>query len=163
MSTRQSWKLTALSLTAGLSFIALLFAASGLLSLFDSSPRLVPHSKWNQPALRWDAFHFRGIAQNGYTHEYNWAFFPGVPLVLRCSALLSNIIIENSDLLLTGLLLVIACDSTLTIYELSLQHFDSPSFACLTSLMSLLPTSPPTLHFAPYAEPFFTFLSYKGS
>ena len=56
----------------------------------------------------------------------------------------------------------IAIPTTRAIYHLTLIHFRSPSFALLTALLSLLPASPVTLYFAPYAEPIFTFLSYQG-
>jgi hypothetical protein len=56
----------------------------------------------------------------------------------------------------------VAVPTTRAIYRLTLTHFRSPSFALLTALLSLLPASPVTLYFAPYAEPMFTFLSYRG-
>ncbi|PPQ99736.1 hypothetical protein CVT24_009719 [Panaeolus cyanescens] len=49
-----------------------------------------------------------------------------------------------------------------SIYTLTKLKFNSKSFARLVALLSLIPTSPITLWFAPYTEPFFTFLSYRA-
>lgn len=49
-----------------------------------------------------------------------------------------------------------------TLYDLTLHLFGSPAFALLASLLSLLSSSPPTLRYASYTEPFFTYFSYKG-
>ncbi|KAJ7668374.1 GPI mannosyltransferase 2 [Mycena polygramma] len=47
-------------------------------------------------------------------------------------------------------------------YALSLHHLGSSALARLATVLSLLPSSPVTLFLAPYSEPFFTYLSYKG-
>lgn len=59
-------------------------------------------------------------------------------------------------------LAAIACDTTCTLYQLTLHHLGSPTLAYLTALLSLMPSNPATLYFVPYTEPFFTYLSYKG-
>ena len=46
--------------------------------------------------------------------------------------------------------------------SLTLEYSSSPSFALLATLLSLLPLSPATVLYAPYAEPFFAALSFKG-
>ena len=56
----------------------------------------------------------------------------------------------------------VSVDTVHTLYNLTLHHFGSPAFALLTSLLSLLCSSPATLRHAPCTEPFFTYLSYKG-
>jgi hypothetical protein len=66
------------------------------------------------------------------------------------------------DLLQGGLLAALACDTSTTLYHLSLHHLGSPSLALMASLLSLMPSSPVTLRFGAYSEPFFTYLSYKG-
>ena len=68
------------------------------------------------------------------------------------------------DLLQGGALAAFLCDvgSTTTLYNLTLHHLGSPNLALITSVLSLLPSSPATLRFAAYSEPFFTYLSYKG-
>jgi hypothetical protein len=69
---------------------------------------------------------------------------------------------HRSDLLLGGVAAAVTCDTTRTFYALSLHHLRSPQLAFLASLLSLLPSSPVTLQYAPYSEPFFTYFSYKG-
>jgi phosphatidylinositol glycan class V len=146
-----------------------LVALMSNLPLFDSSPAvLLPDSgKLVTTLLRWDAFHFAHIARKGYEFEYQWAFFPGLPYLMRWTGRLlpgSN----NSDLswevtLTGGSMFVITLVTSHTLYELSMHHLKSQRLAFLTCLLSLLPTSPPTLYMAPYNEPVFTFLSYKGA
>jgi phosphatidylinositol glycan class V len=141
----------------------LLLHLSSRLPLFDSSPILVTTSNWAQPLLRWDSFHFLHIAEHGYVFENQWAFFPGVPFVMHASAkLLSLIFTCRADLLVAGAVTAMACDTTRTLYQLTLHHLGSPSLAFLTALLSLMPSNPTTLYFVPYSEPFFTYLSYKG-
>jgi len=138
---------------------------SSLLPLFDSSPRTIPTSKWIRPLLRWDAFHFARIADHGYIYEYEWAFFPGVPWLMWGVAQALRLLVKSGDppnFLLGGAVAALACDTTCTLYHLSLHHLGSPSLAFLASILSLIPSSPATLRFAAYSEPFFTYLSYKG-
>ncbi|KAJ7124894.1 GPI mannosyltransferase 2 [Mycena epipterygia] len=104
--------------------------------------------------LRWDAVHFLHIARSGYVYEHEWAFFPGLPFVLS--------LFPNSLLAPTLLSLAVACDTSSTMYALSLHHLGSPPLARLAAFLSLLPSSPVILFLAPYNEPFFTYLSYKG-
>jgi phosphatidylinositol glycan class V len=141
----------------------LLLQVSSRLPLFDSSPLLVTTSKWAQPLLRWDTFHFLHIAEHGYVYENEWAFFPGVPFVMRISATLLHLLFNSQpNLLVAGALATIACDTTRTLYQLTLHHLGSPTLAYLTALLSLMPSNPTTLYLVPYSEPFFTYLSYKG-
>jgi len=143
--------LIAATTVAWLVYFVVLNAAARLIPLFDASPRLVHPSLW--PLVRWDSFHFVAIANDGYRYEHQWAFLPATPF------LVSLVPLPWWPLALLGL----ACASTTTLYKLTLHHFPaSPSLARLTALTALLPSSSPTLYFAPYAEPFFTFLSYKG-
>ncbi|OCH91795.1 mannosyltransferase [Obba rivulosa] len=154
---------------------ALLAYLASFLPLFDSSPLAIldkTSGTWTSavayPLLRWDAFYFGHIAQHGYVYEQQWAFFPGTPLVMRGVAELlrfSGVAESGSGwetVLLGGALAACLCDSTTTLYRLSLHHLHSPSLAFLAALLSLLPSSPMTLRFAPYSEPFFTLLSYRG-
>jgi phosphatidylinositol glycan class V len=143
--------------------VLLLVYLSSYLPLFDASPTLVRSPTWPLPLLRWDAFHFTHLAHTNlqYTYEYEWAFFPGTPLVMRTVAWLYGGS-ELHHLMLAGAMAAAACDSTTTLYGLTLHHLRSPSLAFLASLLSLLPTSPATLRLACYSEPFFTLFSYKG-
>jgi phosphatidylinositol glycan class V len=124
-------------------------AATGLLLL----ARLFPpfDAATSHLLLRWDALHFAQIARRGYVYEHEWAFLPGLPFLLSLSPLAPTL-----------LSLVIAYDASSTIYRLSLHHLGSPALARLTTILALLPSSPVTLFLAPYSEPFFTYLSYKG-
>ena len=144
---------------------------SSLLPLFDSSPRVVTHSKWANPHLRWDAFHFAHVAHTGYLYEYEWAFFPGTPFVMRVGALVLQLfnvpslqtLSQWNGFLLGAAAAALACGSTRTLYELTLRHTGSSTVAFLASLLSLIPSSPATAHFTGYTEPFFTYLSYNGT
>ncbi len=149
---------------------ALLYLSSSYLTLFDSSPRTVlapsAYPSFASSLLRWDAFHFTTIAKDGYSYEPHWAFYPGVPLLLRGAGHLPAPFLNDATSALSWLALLhtaIAIPTTRAIYHLTMTHFQSPSFALLTALLSLLPASPATLYFAPYAEPIFTFLSYQGA
>lgn len=155
---------------------ALLAYLASLLPLFDSSPRVTlagTSAKWTDalayPLLRWDAFYFGHIAQYGYVYEQQWAFFPGTPLVMRGVAEISRYLGTTTgrpgweSVLLGGALAACLCSSTATLYQLTLRLLRSPSLAFLAALLSLLPSSPVTLRLAPYSEPFFTLLSYKGA
>lgn len=151
--------LLAATIVSKLIYFVLLIVSSRL-PLFDSSPVLVTTSKWAQPLLRWDSFHFLHIAEHGHIYENEWAFFPGSPFLLRLSANLLPSFRLNP--LVTGALVAVACDTTNTLYQLTLHHLRSPTLAYLTVLLSLMPSSPATLYFVPCSEPFFTYLSYKG-
>jgi phosphatidylinositol glycan class V len=115
--------------------------------------------------LRWDSFHFLHVANYGYVYEHEWAFFPGSIYLTRfLSSILDGLIGSDSfsNILSAGLLAVLACYTSQTLYSLSLYHLQSPGLALSASLLSLLPTSPATLYFVPDTEPFFTFFSYRG-
>src|ERR1700691_2601362 len=118
-----------LSLATRISTALVIILLSNL-PLFDSSPLILSTAS---PRLRWDAFHFAHIAQNGYVHEYEWAFFPGAPLVMRIAGeLLSSLkgkgTVSWDDLLDGGALAAFICDidSTTTLYHLTLHHLGSP-------------------------------------
>jgi GPI mannosyltransferase 2 len=134
--------------------LGLLSLSAYYLPLFDASPKVAVSHLFG-PLARWDVFHFQGIATGGYTYEHQWAFLPGTPILLR---------MLNNEFAWIALLLFIACKSTKALHDLTRHHFPrSPSFAKLVASLSLLSSSPATLYFAPYAEPFFTYLSYQGS
>ncbi|KNZ79600.1 GPI mannosyltransferase 2 [Termitomyces sp. J132] len=112
--------------------------------LFDASPRLqLPSS----PYVRWDAIHFLAIAEAGYKYE-------------NPSSSISSV---SSPYIWPIVLLAVAADSVRILHRLTRLHFPaSPAFARLVVLLSLFPSSHATLYLAPYAEPFFTYLSYRG-
>ncbi|KAH9978724.1 hypothetical protein BGW80DRAFT_1435149 [Lactifluus volemus] len=122
---------------------ALLCLTSASLPLFDASPRIL----------------------DGYLYEHYWAFFPGLPWLSRLAENLPAFKVDSTTAAHAWVALLhvaLAIPTTRAIYNLTLIHFRSPSFSLLTALLSLLPASPVTLYFAPYAEPIFTFLSYRG-
>jgi len=57
-----------------------------LLPLFDESPTIWTSGTTPSVLLRWDAIHFAHMAQKGYIYEHEWAFFNGLPLLMRLSA-----------------------------------------------------------------------------
>ena len=162
--------LDALTVLSRVLTAVLLYLSSHYLTLFDASPRtlLAPSASpaFASALLRWDVIHFAGIAKDGYSCDYRWAFFPGVPLLLRVADRLPTFFSDNATSPFAWLALLhvsLAIPTTRAIYHLTSIHFRSPSFALLTAFLSLLPGSPVTLYFAPYAEPIFTFLSYQGA
>ena len=151
---------------------ALLIYIASFLPLFDSSPYLlISRDSWSSPLLRWDAFHFSHVAQSGYVYEHQWAFFPGAPFIMRTLAYFSSLVtgqvekdvLSWSSLMASGMLACCFTGSTITLYRLTLHHTRSPTVSYLTALLSLIPTSPVTLRFVAYTEPFFTYLSYSGA
>ncbi|KIM31423.1 glycosyltransferase family 76 protein [Serendipita vermifera MAFF 305830] len=106
-------------------------------------------------------FHFLEIAQRGYTYEHLYAFFPGVPTVMRISSFIFDYG-TISSMLWGSWIAVFGCYTLATLYELTLVHTSSHELAMLATACSILSTSPPTLLHAPYTEPFFAFFSFKG-
>ncbi|KAL1743138.1 glycosyltransferase family 76 protein [Schizophyllum fasciatum] len=150
-------RLRAFSYASRALLIALVSLASFLLPPFDASAKADAFTALCADALvRWDVFHFAQIARTGYEYEHQWAFFPGVPWLLRVTAF------SEREFMLGGALLVLLCDTTLVMYDLSLHLLGNRDVALLSAMLSLLPSSPATLRLVPYAEPFFTYLSYKG-
>ena len=167
VSERHKSRLTLFTITLHILVAAWVIAAAKLPS-FDSSAATVVDSAWERALLRWDVFHFLHIAQSGYEFEYEHAFFPGSPRIMRLGSKLLDAIFGSGDrtwtFLLSGHLATaaVAVGSVRILYDLTLCHFGSPSMAFLVSILSLMSSSPATLRFAPSTEPFFTFLSYKG-
>lgn len=137
-----------------------------LLPQFDASAKLVSSTFPATAALRWDAFHFLHTARNGYVYEHEWAFLPGVSFLMHIARFVYKNIAGRyptpEDTLWPAIIAAIAIDSSQLVYSLSLYHLKSPDMALLSTLLSLIPTSPMTLLFAPYNEPFFTHLSLRG-
>jgi len=136
-----------LSIFSRLLVFILIHLSAHSLPPFDSSPALVELHPLLRPLFRWDVFHFFHIAQHSHVYEHEWAFFSGLPFIMRYDRLA---------------LAVLACDTSQMLYTLSLYHLPSPSHALLATLLSLLPSNPVTVYFAPYTEPFFNYFSYWG-
>lgn len=161
--------------TLALRFLTILIAfLSSYLPLFDASPSLVSPdpdspllSRFASIAMRWDAFHYLTIARHGYRYEHQYAFMPGLPILLR---ILSHFGTWLSPSLLIATVIphfvlstLFSLDTTRLLYLLSLHQSGSRHLALLSSYLSLLPSSPSILHLlAPYTEPWFTWASYKG-
>ncbi|KAG9318884.1 hypothetical protein JVU11DRAFT_993 [Chiua virens] len=161
--------LTRLSLLIRLLAATLIITSTYLLTLFDSSPQLLLSETippWISSLLRWDAFHFVHVAQQGRAYEHAWAFFPALPFIMRVSGHLLSCVPglapDAAAQLLGGAVLAAIFDPTRVLYRLSLYHLRSPSAAFLATALSLLSSSPAPLRFAPYTEPFFTYCSYQG-
>lgn len=153
--------LLTLSVISRLFFFAVL-QFSSFLPLFDASPLLLSVTAPSRPLLRWDIFHFLHIASDRYLYEHEWAFLPSLPLILHTLESGFAGEFKHPNVLLWGILAVLSFWTTQTLYDLSLHHLQSPELSLLAALLSLIPTSPVTLFFAPYNEPFFTFFSYRG-
>ena len=110
--------------------VASVIFLSSLVPPFDSSHTLVISSdalvaRWGASTLRWDAFHFVHIAQRGYTFEYEFAFFPGAPLVIRAMAEIGRVVglvswteqPSMEQLLCCGAFGALLFDSSLIFYE----------------------------------------------
>ncbi|KAF8585916.1 glycosyltransferase family 76 protein [Ramaria rubella] len=157
------------------SFLALL---ASYLPTFDSSANILLADatstslvkRLSSTSLRWDAFHYLHISQRSYQFEYEWAFFPGVPMVLsaieRIVVLLTG---KEGGLLIYDVLLghfllstFVTCEAIRTLYLLTMQHTQSPTLSLLSGYLSLLSSSPATLYLAAIPEPWFTLFSYKG-
>ncbi|KAF7428396.1 ER membrane glycoprotein subunit of the GPI transamidase complex-like protein [Pleurotus ostreatus] len=152
------FELVLLSGAAHLLTAAFAYACHTAVVLFDSSPTV---AAIDSPFFRWDAFHFAHIADHGYVYEYEWAFFPGVPSVLRILSSSSGS--DHLSFLFHALaLLPISMFSALTLYELSSLVLGSPKLARLATLLSLLPSSPITLRLAPSPEGWYTCAAYRG-
>ena len=168
VSEKHKTRLTLLTLALHVLVSTWVIVAAKLPS-FDSSASTAVDSAWERALLRWDMFHFLHIARSGYEFEYDRAFFPGAPRIMKLGSSLLEALFgtegETWTFLLTGHLATAAAavGSVRTLYDLTLHHFESSSMAFLVSILSLMSSSPATLRFAPYAEPFFTYFTYKGA
>ncbi|GJJ06428.1 hypothetical protein Clacol_000620 [Clathrus columnatus] len=139
-------------------------ASSSLLTL--NAPGSFISGRFANAALKWDAIHYLHIAQEGYQYEYQFAWMPGLPVLLRIlsslgTSLSSSFLISSSicHLILSTL---VSIDTTRLLYLLTLHHTESRQLALLSAYLSLLPSSPSTLHLALYTEPWYTWASYRG-
>ncbi|KAG1765778.1 glycosyltransferase family 76 protein [Suillus occidentalis] len=159
--------LLTLSVVVRLAVWILTSISAYFLPLFDASPSIwISGTPPSSVLLRWDAFHFAHIAREGYVYEHEWAFFNGLPLLMRILDHLQGLAGLGSSswgtLLRGGAGMAVVCDSTHVLYDLSLHHFRSPSLAFLSAALSVFSSSPAALKLASYNEPFFTYFSYRG-
>jgi phosphatidylinositol glycan class V len=79
------------SIARQLAILALMAATTCLIAPFDDSGTLLLAGSSRSsilahialPFTQWDTLHFLGIAKDGYATEQQFAFMPGVPLLLR--------------------------------------------------------------------------------
>jgi phosphatidylinositol glycan class V len=115
----------------------LLYTTSYLPSFDTSAEILIPTgSRWRWEGLifRWDMFHFSHIAQRGYEYEYEFAFFPGVPLVLNLLGrvgrwLYVRMNIDEGRVVAFGGSFIVFCISGFTALDLYQCVSLSPSFS----------------------------------
>lgn len=144
------------------------FDSSADVLLADKSSSLL--KRWISTSLRWDSFYFIHIARENYQFEHEWAFLPGVPIILHITGRTIDILIRNIShtsnySILFGQFLVscvVSCETARTLYLLTMEHTQSPALSLLSGYLHFLSSSPVTAHLAPYAEPWFSLFSYNG-
>ncbi|CAG8489473.1 13198_t:CDS:2 [Ambispora gerdemannii] len=160
-------------------FVCLLATTSAyLLDDYDSSVSTLLTAKNSssstvlQAFLRWDAFYFLHLAEEGYVYEQEHAFFPLFPILVRGIAnfiklfpLISTFIVsyERTVLLVIGVLLsnFFFVAAAVAIYNLSIAIFHNKRFAWITAIFYIL--SPSCIFMSSlYTESLFAFLSFLG-
>ncbi|KZV80510.1 glycosyltransferase family 76 protein [Exidia glandulosa HHB12029] len=136
--------------------VACVTLAAFVLPTFDASPAVASDLSTSR-SLRWDAFYFASIARNDYAYEQHWAFLPGAPFIAR---ILSRFL--KVDLLLATSVAAFLANPILHLYDLTFEFTGSANISRLVAALSLLPSSPATLIYSTYAEPFFTTIAYTG-
>ncbi|KAG8790825.1 ER membrane glycoprotein subunit of the GPI transamidase complex-like protein [Ceratobasidium sp. 428] len=151
--------------------------------LDSSSPRVA--QLVDSAGLRWDALHYQAIALHGsYIFEHQYAFSPGVPIMLRLVSFGKHYSFQLLDRLLhgqyissrlaeyllntlvplvkAGLIGLLSSEPCLEIYKLTLSITQSNDYAYLTFLVFIIMGAPPVFFRNSYAEPFFAYFSFKG-
>ncbi|GAA6022403.1 hypothetical protein JCM10207_004755 [Rhodosporidiobolus poonsookiae] len=172
---RPTVTIVAVSLLLRMSTSLLLVVVHALFPSFDPSAALLdmPWHARLEPFVRWDAVHFLKIARDGYSQiEQSAAFMPGIPLaVLRgggslVAQLRGSSAVTAEDAAVAGMLATALATTAAAVllHRLTLRLFPlaPPSYALLAALLWLLAPSRPTLHAAPYTEPFATFFTFAG-
>ena len=127
------------------------------------------HSAWLLRAFsRWDSAHMLSCAQDGWREEWQQAFFPGYPLLVRAAATaltpLSSLLCEQERLVVGGILssnlcfVIAAC----ALHALSSEVF--PTRPRLTHKATVLfSLSPASVFFSScYSESAFAALTFSG-
>lgn len=101
----------------------------------------------------WDGGHFLGIAQNGYKQDFQYAFFPLYPLLIR----LMNQVTQNY--LLAAILINLVCSffAMHILYRLILEDFKKEIAEKVVFFLLFFPTS--FYFLAAYSEGLFFFLT----
>lgn len=188
--TRPTLFLILASITVHLLTTVLLLPTS-LLPAWDRSSLDLTQSRAIQPYLRWDTVYFLKIAHEGYTVEQRAAFMPGLPWLMREGGKLMARLAGDDEVSvvqyvvagmvasgLGGVGAVVAlyqyvsrmvappCTRVLTrslaLRSLTLTLFHSKQHALITSLLYLIPPSPPTALSVPYNEPIAACTTFLG-
>ena len=136
-------------------FTILLALMTNVLEDYDRS---APESKFK----RWDAIYFLNIAENGYQHEQQHAFFPGYPLLIRIMATLTGSV-NQSSLIYTGMILsnVSFIVAALVLYTLGKELGFRPRTCYNAAIVFCI--SPCSIFLSSvYTESFFALLSFMG-
>ncbi|CAG8652908.1 1869_t:CDS:2, partial [Paraglomus brasilianum] len=118
--------------------------------------------------LRWDAFYFLHLAEEGYVYEQEHAFFPVLPLVIRFFGNyvlwpLEWFLLKKQVLLLAGILVsnISFAFATGMIYKLTLSMSNDHKFSLITALFYIL--TPSNIFMSSlYTESLFALLSFMG-
>lgn len=145
--------------------------SSGL--LFDtegSSPTQSYFNRFINGFIRWDAVHFLTVAyNNGYTLEHQFAFFPGLPFLIRWIAgtLLKPLnyfeVDHVSSLALAGILISNLANilATWVLFKLTQITFKNQVFALITAILYAC-TPTPVVMSSIYTESMFSLLAFSG-
>ncbi|KAJ3302621.1 hypothetical protein HDV03_004806 [Kappamyces sp. JEL0829] len=155
-----------LAWAAGSRMATLAFAllAGWLADDYDTSTQT--DSAWWRPLIRWDAVYFLDIAENGYKYEQQFAFFPGLPLLMRLLAALLDplsYLSTRTSIVLAGILISNLCfvAAALALYRLGLALDFRPKTALAAAILFCI--SPASIFMSTlYTESLFAFLTLQG-
>ncbi|GAA5911269.1 hypothetical protein JCM6882_004081 [Rhodosporidiobolus microsporus] len=142
----------------------------------DATPLSVPLSPALDPFVRWDAVHFVHLALFGYVREertaaFGWGLTRGVMRLGGGTVawMRGKEEVGADEVVLAGMVgsTLATTLASLVLYQLTALLFPSapsprPLFPLLTSTLFLLAPSRPTLHAAPYTEPFAALSTFGG-
>ena len=93
--SKDDWHVIELAVLSRIAIFCLIVFSGSFGIEYDSSSTVWMGKSIVTKFIRWDAVHFLAIAQNGYQFEQQFAFFPGLPLVLNG---LTRFVIPNPSL-----------------------------------------------------------------
>ena len=116
--------------------------------------------------IRWDAVYFVNIATDGYRFEQLYAFFPLLPLVMRCGSKLLFFLPNVSEVVkvaLVGIVFTNTCHvlSSILLYNLTKLLFRSRRLAAISSLIYIWNPANAVLS-SIYSEAPFAMFSFAG-
>ncbi|ORX89815.1 mannosyltransferase [Basidiobolus meristosporus CBS 931.73] len=109
--------------------------------------------------VRWDAFYFVHIAEEGYIYEQEYAFFPMLPFLMKgISATDHKSILVLSGIIISNVSFALA---TATLYHLSYSIFKKERFALISALCFCFTPSCMFMS-SMYTESLFALLTFVG-